>query len=155
MSGSYVFGSIADVAQQKGFITADVEYVTHRSSRFHPADAGDDTEYYDAVNEGVKLSYKGAFNFRVGGELKFNTLMTRLGFSYYGNPYDDGELKAHKMNISGGLGYRNKGIFVDVAYVLGLNRDVNFPYRLADKPNTFANIKDNNGTAVLTVGFKF
>ena len=155
VSGSYVFGSIADVAQQKGFITADVEYVTHRSSRFHPADAGDDTEYYDAVNEGVKLSYKGAFNFRVGGELKFNTLMTRLGFSYYGNPYDDGELKAHKMNISGGLGYRNKGIFVDVAYVLGLNRDVNFPYRLADKPNTFANIKDNNGTAVLTVGFKF
>ena len=69
--------------------------------------------------------------------------------------FDDGELKAHKMNISGGLGYRNKGIFVDVAYVLGLNRDVNFPYRLADKPNTFANIKDNNGTAVLTVGFKF
>jgi hypothetical protein len=155
VSGSYVLGGIEDVTQQKGFITADVEYVTHRSSRFHTADAGGDDSYYDAVNEGVKVSYKGAFNVRVGGELKFNTLMTRLGFSYYGSPYDDSQLKARKMNVSGGLGYRNKGIFVDAAYVLGLNKDVNFPYRLADKPNTFATVKDNNSSVVLTVGFKF
>jgi hypothetical protein len=155
VSGSYVFGGIEDVSQQKGFVTADIEYVTHRSSRFHSADEGGDNEYYDAVNEGVKASYKGAFNFRVGGELKFNTVMTRLGFAYYGNPYEDNQLKARKMNVSGGLGYRNKGVFIDAAYVLGLNKDVNFPYRLADKANTFAMVKDNNSTVVLTVGFKF
>jgi hypothetical protein len=39
--------------------------------------------------------------------------------------------------------------------VLGINRDVNFPYRLADKPNTFATLKDNNSSVILTVGFKF
>jgi hypothetical protein len=155
VSGSYVIGGLEDVTQQKGFVTADIEYVTHRSSRFRSADEGDDNAYYDAVNEGIKTSYKGAFNFRVGGELKFNTLMTRLGFSYYGSPYDDSQLKARKMNVSGGLGYRNKGIFVDASYVLGLNRDVNFPYRLADKPNTFAIVKDNNSSVILTVGFKF
>ena len=103
----------------------------------------------------MKLLYKGAFNFRIGGELKFNTLMTRLGFSYYGSPYDDKQLKAHKMNVSGGLGYRNKGVFIDAAYVLGLNKDVNFPYRLGDKANTFATVKDNNGSLIFTVGFKF
>src|SRR5688500_10181915 len=104
VSGSYMFGgSLEDVTQQKGFITADIEYVTHRSSRFRAADPGDDGDYYDAVNEGVKVSYKGAFNVRIGGELKFNTIMTRLGFSYYGNPYDDNQLKAHKMNVSGGF----------------------------------------------------
>lgn len=155
VSGSYVIGGIEDVTRQKGFVTADIEYVTHRSSRFHSADESGDSEYYDAVNEGVKASYKGAFNFRVGGEMKFNTLMTRLGFAYYGSPYEDSQLKARKMNVSGGLGYRNKGIFVDAAYVLGLNKDVNFPYRLADKANTFARVKDNNSTVVLTVGFKF
>jgi len=155
VSGSYVIGAIEDVSQQKGFITADIEYITHRSSRFHSADQDGDTEYYDAVNEGVKAAYKGAFNFRVGGEMKFNTLMTRLGFSYYGSPYDDNQLKAHKMNVSGGLGYRNKGVFIDATYVLGLNKDVNFPYRLADKPNTFAVVKDNNSSLILTVGFKF
>jgi hypothetical protein len=155
LSGSYVIGGIEDVTQQKGFVTADVEYVTHRSSRFHSAEEAGDNEYFRAVNEGVKASYKGAVNVRVGGELKFNTLMTRLGFSYYGNPYDDSQIKARKMNISGGLGYRNKGVFVDAAYVLGINRDVNFPYRLADKPNTFATLKDNNSSVILTVGFKF
>jgi hypothetical protein len=155
VSGSHVFGGVEDVTQQQGFVTADVEYVTHGSSRFHSADENGDDGYYDGVNQAVKSSYKGAFNFRVGGELKFNTLMTRLGFSYYGNPYDDSQLKARKMNVSGGLGYRNKGIFVDATYVLGLNKDVNFPYRLGDKPNTFAEAKDNNGGVLLTFGVKF
>ena len=129
----------------RGFITADVEYVTHRSSRFYSADQGDEDQYYRSVNEAIKSSYKGAFNFRVGGELKFNTLMTRLGFAYYGSPYEDKELDAQRMNMSGGLGYRNKGMFVDLAYVHGLNKNVDFPYRLCDKANTFANMKDNNG----------
>ncbi|MBL7698657.1 MAG: hypothetical protein JNK79_10870 [Chitinophagaceae bacterium] len=156
VSGSYVFSGVEDVSQQRGFITADIEYVTHRSSRFRSGDdLSDDDEYYDAVNEAVKSSYKGAFNFRVGGEMKFNTFMTRLGFNYYGAPYNDSQLKARKMNISGGLGYRNKGIFVDATYVLGVNRDVDFPYRLGDRANTFAELKDNNSSVLLTVGIKF
>src|SRR5690606_3654443 len=115
----------------------------------------DDDEYFKGVNEATKAAYKGAFNFRVGGELKFNTIMGRLGFAYYGKPYDDDALKARLMNISGGLGYRNKGIFVDLTYVHSLNKDVHFPYRLdAPRPNTFAELKESNGNVVLTVGFK-
>lgn len=154
LSGSLVLHEIQDVAQQKGFITADVEYVTYGSSRFSAAQEGDDQSYFDDVNKVVKSNYKGAFNFRVGGELKFNTLMTRLGFSYYGNPYDDAALKADKMNVSGGLGYRNKGVFVDLTYVQSLSKDVNFPYRLTDKSNTFADIKDRSGSVILTFGVK-
>jgi hypothetical protein len=155
LSGSYVIREVSDVTQQRGFITADIEYVTHGSSRFSAADEYDDEAYYDGVNEAVKTAYKGAFNFRVGGELKFNTIMGRLGFAYYGKPYDDKELKAYKMNLSGGLGYRNKGVFVDLTYVHSLNRDVHFPYRLdAPRLNTFADIKEGNGNVVLSVGFK-
>jgi hypothetical protein len=155
VSGSYVFSGVEDVSQQRGFVTADVEYVTHGSSRFQTAEEGVDDGYFDAVNEGVKLSYKGALNFRVGGEMKFNTFMTRLGFAYYGSPYEDSELKAHRMNVSGGVGYRNKGFFVDVAYVHGLNKDVNFPYRLGDKANTFAEVKERSGGLLMTFGVKF
>lgn len=155
VSGSYVINAVEDVTKQRGFITGDIEYVTHGSTRFHSADQSEDDAYYKGVNEAVKVSYKGAFNFRLGGELKFNTLMTRLGFAYYGSPYDDKQLKVHKMNVSGGLGYRNKGIFADLTYVLGLNKDVDFPYRLSDKANTFADTKNNNGTLLLTFGVKF
>jgi len=154
LSGSYVLREAEDVRQQKGFLTADVEYVTYKSNKFRNAEDYDDNGYYDKINATMKDYYKGAFNFRVGGELKFTTIMTRLGFAYYSNPYEDKELKANKMFISGGLGYRNAGIFIDLTYVHGLTKDVNFPYRLPDKANTFASTKGSGGNIMLTVGFK-
>ncbi|MGZ8518277.1 MAG: OmpP1/FadL family transporter [Chitinophagaceae bacterium] len=155
LSGSYVLREAEDVRQQKGFITADVEYVTHKSNKFRNSeDIGNNSEYYNGVNNTIKDYYKGAFNFRVGGELKFTTLMTRLGFSYYGSPYSDKELKANKMFVSGGLGYRNAGIFIDLTYVHALQKDVDFPYRLPDKANTYATTKGGGGNLMLTFGFK-
>jgi hypothetical protein len=156
VSASYFFSEeVEDVTQQRGFITYDVEYVTYGSSRFSSAeDYNDDGSYYDGVNKAVKAAYKGAFNFRIGGELKFNTLMVRLGYARYGNPYKEGAFKASKKIYSGGLGYRNKGVFIDLTYVHSVTKDVNFPYRLEDKANTFANIKSNIGQILLTFGFK-
>ncbi len=152
ISGSYLINAVEDVTRQRGFITADIEYVTHRSSRFKSTE---DPDYYEGINDAVKLSYKGAVNVRIGGEMKFNTLMTRLGFAYYGSPYEEKIFKARKMNISGGLGYRNRGIFLDLTYIHGLNRDIDFPYRLADKPNTYAELKNNNANVIMTFGVKF
>ena len=156
VSGSYVINAVEDVTQQRGFITADVEYVTYGSSRFSAAEQDDDQTYYDNVNKAVKSMYKGAFNFRVGAEAKFNTFMARLGFAHYGNPFADNQQlpKAGKTLLSGGVGYRDRGIFVDLSYVHTLTQDVNFPYRLEDKANTFANIKSKIGQVLLTFGFK-
>lgn len=157
LSGSYVFREVENINRQKGFITADIEYVNYKWNHFGPD--GDVTvetkEAYIPYNNAIDALSKGAFNFRLGGELKFKIIMARLGFAYYGSPYKDKELKARKMNLSGGLGYRNKGVFVDLTYVHRLNKDVNFPYRVsAPRANTFANLKDNGGTVLLTVGFK-
>ncbi|MBC7947222.1 MAG: hypothetical protein H7Y42_05030 [Chitinophagaceae bacterium] len=154
VSGSYVLREIEDVRQQKGFLTADIEYVGYRSNKFQNAEDYDDNGYYAAVNDVMKNYYKNALNFRVGGELKFTTIMGRLGFAYYGSPYKDKELKANKMFISGGLGYRNAGMFIDLTYAHGLHKDVSFPYRLPDKANTFANVKSSGGNVSLTLGFK-
>lgn len=154
LSGSYVLHEVEDVKKQKGFLTADIEYVTYSSNRYRNAEDYDDDGYYDAVNDAMKDYYKGAVNFRLGGELKFTTLMTRLGFAYYGNPYRDKELKANKSFISGGLGYRHAGMFIDLTYVHGLQKDISFPYRLPDKANTFANTRTSGSNVMLTVGFK-
>ena len=81
--------------------------------------------------------------------------MARLGFSYYTDPYKDSELKGNKMFLSGGLGYRNKGFFLDLTYVHSLINDINFPYRLSDKANTFALVKGTGGNIAFTAGFKF
>lgn len=156
VSGTFILNEVQDVTKQKGFLTADVEYTTIQASRFRSAeDLGNNDTYYKDLNAATKAIYKNVFNFRVGGELKFKTIMTRLGFAYFGNPYEDNSLKGGRMNLSGGLGYRDQGIFIDLTYVHSMGKDVNFPYRLTDKENTFANLKNNTGNVMLTFGVKF
>ncbi len=153
-SASYVFREVENVKNQKGFITADVEYVDYKGASFSAVDNTDGTanDYYSALNKTIDNLYKAAINFRLGGEIKFNTIMFRLGGAYYSNPYKNE--KADLVKLSGGLGYRNKGIFIDVTYVYSMNKDINYPYRLEDKPNVPALIKNNAGNIVATIGFK-
>ncbi|HEY8389060.1 MAG TPA: hypothetical protein VIK74_10675 [Parasegetibacter sp.] len=155
LGGSYVISEVEDTRMQKAFISADIEYVTYGSPRFANSDLNYSSDYYSEVNSVVKDIYKGALNFRVGGELKFHTIMARAGFAYYGNPYRDEALKGNRMNISGGLGYRDHGIFIDLTYVHSVSKDVHFPYRLSDKANTFADLKGNTGNIMLSFGIKF
>lgn len=162
-SVSYVLREIQDVTKQKGFLTADIEYVNYKASSFSAyeneeegiyADQGT-KDYLRSLNRGIDRAYKGAFNFRAGGELKFTVWMVRLGAAYYGNPYKNinGE-NGNRLNLSGGLGYRNKGVFVDLTYVHAINKDVNFPYRLQYTPYAGANLKNTAGNIFLTLGFK-
>jgi hypothetical protein len=157
-SGSYVFREINDTRKQRAFITADVEYVGYSGSYFR-ADGNDvsssEQTYYNQMKTIIKDYYKGVLNFRVGGELKLHTVMFRLGGAYYSNPYKDSQLKSNIMQASGGLGYRNHGVFVDLTYVHNINKDVNFPYRIGDKQNTFAQQTGSRGNLLATLGFKF
>jgi hypothetical protein len=160
-SASYVFREVANTKRQKGFITADVEYVNYKGSRFgsdntvNTGSTANDETYYKQLNSVIKSEYKGNLNFKVGGELKFNTIMGRLGFAYYGNPYKDAPAKVNRMLLSGGLGYRNKGMFIDLTYVHAFTKDIDLPYRLEDRANTYASLKQQRGNIVATVGFKF
>ena len=158
-SFSLVFREINDTRLQRGFISADIEYVHYKGARFtvtgeNAADAGF-RNYYSALNEAIIDNYKGNINAKIGGELKFNTIMFRLGAAYYGSPYQDEALKASRIIGTGGLGYRNKGVFIDLSYSHIMNKDAVFAYRLNDKPNTFAEQRGNRGNIMLTLGFKF
>ncbi len=153
LSGSYVFREVANVQQQRAFITADVEYVNYKNASFHSADNNADSKgYYASLNKTINNLYKNAINVRLGGEVKFNTIMFRLGGAYYGNPYKNET--SDLVKLSGGLGYRNRGIFIDLTYVYSMNKNVHYPYLLQDKPNTPAFLKNNAGNIVATLGFK-
>ncbi|MBW0165804.1 MAG: outer membrane protein transport protein [Sediminibacterium sp.] len=156
-SASYVFREIKDTRRQRAFISADLEYVNYRGSRFSAEDKNDQAlvNYYNLLNDVIKDTYKGNINFRLGGELKLHTIMFRLGGAYYGSPYAEEELKANRILATGGVGYRDKGIFIDLSYAHAFNRDVQFAYRLNDKPNTFAEQTGSRGSVMLTLGFKF
>jgi hypothetical protein len=158
VSGSYIFpGAVTE--GKMGFITADIEYVFNKSSKFSfPLDENGnqpDNSYYDPLNNTIKSYYKNTFNFRLGGEYKVDELAFRIGGSYSMNPYTSADLKANRATIGGGVGYRKKGIFIDLTYVEMISNDVNFPYRLSEKDNVFSTVKQNAGNIILTLGLKF
>jgi long-subunit fatty acid transport protein len=158
-SASYVLREIEDVRKQKGFLTADIEFVNYKASSFKTDPQGDNSQstkdYLKSLNNAIKNAYKPALNFKVGGELKFTTIMARLGAAYYGNPYQNlNGAKGNRFQLSGGLGYRNKGMFIDIAYIYTMGKDVHFPYRLQTAAFSGASIKATGGNAILTVGFK-
>lgn len=160
-SVSYVLREIEDVTKQKGFLTADVEYINYKAASF-----ATDTEvyndpslsnYFESLNKAIDNAYKGAFNFKVGGELKFTTIMARLGAALFGSPYKkiNGDEQGSKLQLSGGLGYRNKGIFIDLTYVHGIHKDAYYAYRLQNAPYQAAALRSTAANVLLTAGVKF
>ncbi len=155
-SASYFFNSSENVKQQRGFISADIEFVNYRGVRFSKTNEyGESVRgYYKTLNNTVKEIYKGNVNFKVGGELKFNPVAVRLGAAYYGSPYEDETIKADRFVLSGGLGYRAKGMFIDLSFSQAIVNEAQFPYRLNDVANTYAVQTGNAQTVMMTVGFK-
>ena len=152
-SGTYMFNQGTDVALQGGFITGDVEYVNYGSLAIHDADNDIDAKnYFSQLNSVIKNLYRDAVNVRIGGEAKFNTLMVRLGGAYYGNPYKNEE--ADVIKVSGGVGYRNKGMFIDLTYVQSMTKDIHYPYQLQGATNVPAFLKNNGSSIMATIGFK-
>lgn len=152
---AFVLREANDVKMQKGFLSADIEYLNYGSSRFGDESYSSTNNYFEDLNNTVKDIYKNAINVRVGGELKFNIWMVRAGLGYFSNPYKDPALKGNRMNLSGGLGYRNKGVFLDLTYVHQLVKDGFYPYRLENGFFAPVNMKNGIGNVVATVGFKF
>lgn len=154
LSGSYIINNSPDVSAQNGFITADIEYVDYTASAFHAVNNDAEySSYYETVNEAIDNLYTTAINVRLGGEMKFNTFMVRLGGAYYGSPYKEDNTKS-VTNISGGIGYRDKGMYVDLSYTHSMSKSRHFPYLLQDKENVAANLKGTYSNIALTLGFK-
>jgi hypothetical protein len=154
-SGTYLFSAVENTRKQRGFITADIEYAGYGAAKFSSSsDQGAGTDYYTTLNSTTKDYLKGNINVRLGAELKFDPWAFRLGGAYYGSPYRDNQLSVSRTQLSAGVGYRNHGLFVDAAFIQSFTKDVNFPYRLNDKANTYANINSSRSALVVTLGIK-
>lgn len=153
VGGTYFISRGLEAREQKGFITADLEYLSYANSHFK--DAENDASfksYYDDVNDVIGSIYKPTINARLGGEIKLNTFMVRLGGAYYGNPYEDETSSLYK--VSTGIGYRTGGFYIDLAYTYGFHKDWDYPYRLDTQAVSPAELSNNSNNVALTVGFK-
>ena len=144
-STSYFFAQPNKPTKALGFISADLEWVNYAGTRYYASTYDQaTTDYYDALNTTIKATYKNNINFKLGAEIRaMGNWMLRAGTAYYGSPYKDENLKASKLVISGGIGYRTEGHSIDFTVSSTNTKDALFPYRLNDKPNTYADLNAN------------
>ncbi|WP_164122157.1 MULTISPECIES: OmpP1/FadL family transporter [Sphingobacterium] len=143
----------------RGLLTADAEYVTYNSMRYSTANNSLNTNY-DHINRDIKDLYRGAVNFRAGGEFLFtNILSGRAGFNYFGNPYQGG---IEDENYSGSLGLGVKltnTLYMDLAVVHQVNSYKQAPYSINETfggtSSPVASIDHKRTSGILTIGAKF
>lgn len=149
--------SAAGIIGKHGFISVDYEFVDYSSTRFSFEAA--ENYYQQEVNNGIKTMYRGASNIRIGGEARFDMLMLRLGFGYYGNPYKNTAQGSERLTYSGGIGFRFEHVFIDLGYNHSTSTFTEKPYvviyptEVVDVPT--ATVKNNFNNVALTVGLKF
>jgi hypothetical protein len=124
----------------KGFITADYEYVGYNSMRYRYPVGFDNAGYSyqvaeDAMNQEITKTYKGASNFRLGGEIRAGQyFMARVGFGYYGNAYtpygESNQLNytTERLDASAGIGFRFQNFFADLGFVRSMYVGYEQPY---------------------------
>jgi hypothetical protein len=150
---AYIFG-------KAGLISVDYELVGNNSIRIRDdfLDDGASTR-----NDAIKDSYRNTSNIRVGAEINLRRgLMLRAGFNYFQSPYKNSSLDFARYAYSGGIGYRNKHFFADLAYTLNTGKYHFAPYYVNDyrvrdgdeNPDVAVeNLKI--GRIIATIGFKF
>lgn len=128
LSGSYIMKGV-------GFITLDYEYIGYNSMGYiYPVDDGTGysfaQEQYD-MNQAISSTYQNTSNVRVGAEaLVTKYFMARLGLGYYGNPYKISGINGQRIDVGGGIGFRDKDFFIDLALVHSMYQGTNMPYNV-------------------------
>ncbi|MBI9061210.1 MAG: hypothetical protein JEZ14_04440 [Marinilabiliaceae bacterium] len=108
---------VAFIIGKMGLISVDYELTDHTSSKFK-SKGGYDT-HFDKLNKQISEQFKVTHNFRAGIEVKpISYLAIRGGFAYYDSPIKEEYVnnKPSHMIYSGGVGYRAKNFFLDMAY---------------------------------------
>lgn len=143
----------------QGLLSADIEFIDYSKTKFRTLEGLRNAQLESTNNSAIQDKYKGALNFRLGGEYKFDPVFSgRAGFNYYGNPYKNAD-QDHFL-FSAGLGAKlNSAIYLDLAVTHNLYNYSIHPYTIDEGYwNTLSPVVDvnNNRTnVVLTLGAKF
>jgi hypothetical protein len=151
---TYFFG-------KHGFLTATADYVGYKNMRMSTTyyNNGQDNTDFKADNKKlVQTMFTNAVNIRVGGEGRIGNYRLRGGVAYLTNPYSVSvdKLDRSRLQLSGGLGYRNESFFIDVAATLMQYKEAYSPYRLQDTARySTAEISNTGLNTVLSFGLFF
>lgn len=143
---------------KSGFISVDAEYVDYTSM---DVSAQDDPLLLEGDNETIDNIFKPVWNFRAGGEYRYNIFRGRVGLAYESDPYDDiDDIDRAIIRASGGIGIRTREWYVDVGITHTRFNSAYTPYTLsAGSPfaglEPFAEVKNRITQVVFSGGIFF
>ncbi|HRS53667.1 MAG TPA: hypothetical protein P5250_03050 [Bacteroidales bacterium] len=140
-------GNIAFIIGRLGMLNVDYEFVDYSDSKLNSSNY----KFFDE-NESIRNSYTVANNIRVGGEIVLAPFSVRGGYAYYGSPYKTGLNDGKKSFVTFGMGVKEKGYFIDLAYIYSLSKEDYYLYPNVSSP---AHNKMINHNVVLTFGLKY
>ncbi|MEP7264596.1 MAG: hypothetical protein ABI772_08860, partial [Bacteroidota bacterium] len=113
-------GSLGFVIGKYGLVGVEYEYVDYSASDVSPKDDQFQSDFVD-VNKTIQSKYAASHNFRIGGELRVDKLRFRIGGGMSGTPFASNvntsdETDQSRININGGIGFRDKNFYFDTGY---------------------------------------
>ncbi|MDR1725452.1 MAG: hypothetical protein LBR28_03575 [Bacteroidales bacterium] len=144
-----VFGNNA--SKYRGTLSADYEYVNYSAMKYS---FDDNARFESTINNYMSNLYTSTNNLRIGGELQTGPFALRAGYAIIANPYktEFEENDASQQLITGGLGFRGKQFYIDLAYAYTLSGN-NAKYYFYDGGVT--SLTHNEHLIQATIGFKF
>ncbi|MEM0997349.1 MAG: hypothetical protein AAGN35_09735 [Bacteroidota bacterium] len=154
------------------FISADFEYIDYTTARFSSEAGPGNPFFYDfqTENNNINQFFTSAYNLRLGTELRLGRGRLRAGYANYGAVLRDeylsyvdyangtlAQLPSNRHIFTGGLGYKSRSFYIDVAYVRDVNADRRLLYTLQDATAFSPELVNRNtGTNLyMTIGFTF
>lgn len=155
-----LIGSVSYIIGKTAILSLDYERMNYGIGKFKSTNNNiNEINDFNIKNNDTKRVLTSTNNIRAGAEFKLNDFFSlRGGYSLQGSPFDKTPKDYEITSISGGLGYRNKNYFIDLAY-RNSSYDINYyNYTLPDAsmgtlPQTRVETTDHYAT--LTLGWKF
>ncbi len=143
--------SASFIIKKYGFLSVDYEYSNYNRARYTFSGFKNSEE---ALNQDVKNYLKAVHTVRTGAEIAVKNWRFRAGYAFSTSPIEKNQVLDGRdlvsQTFSGGLGYRGKVWYVDLAYyrIATEGTAVISPYITAAEKLTFDNY-------VMTVGLNF
>jgi hypothetical protein len=133
-----------------GFISGDIEFINYGNAQLKTNDF-----IVSADNRSISNLYKSTKNIRVGGEFRYDMFRFRAGFSHQGDPFASKNIDRSMSRVSGGVGYRVRDYYVDLAVSQTKSKDGYVPYTMNDGSEPVTDVSTSSTNVAVTVGFKF
>lgn len=143
-------GSVGFQIGKIALIDVDYEYVDYSTMKL---DDESNSQEVSNDNDDIESMYDNTYNIRAGAEIRYGSLYFRGGGRYSTSPYKNNS-DYDKITFAGGLGYREKKFFIDMAFSQS-QYSYNMQAYEYEYNDAIANIDNKVNNYVLTFGFKF